>query len=306
MDHMTPLPDELHLTILSFINPCDWRVSKYSNYRLIAKQYAHVGAQVMFESFQFPPTVRALERMENILSVGLGKYFKTLDYEDELPRNEEGVKMVEGEGEQEENKEEQEVDAEEEEMQYIDDSDQEPPPHLLHPPAPRSSLQTTVFTTVLTAFHAAKAPINYIDAQKLHASALPLPLSLTPFLANLTQLELSVEISEFHPCPEMGIRALVANIPALEGLHLRFANDQRWHDSWRDPPALWAIVPLHDGAWGRMKSISLTYVTATESELIQLLSVLPQTLTCFHFEHIKLVKDSHSQSTYEVPLRQRR
>ncbi|KAF2818791.1 hypothetical protein CC86DRAFT_460922 [Ophiobolus disseminans] len=334
MDHMTPLPDELHLMILSFIDPRDWHVSKYGNYRLVAKKYAHVGAQVMFESFQFRPTVRALERMENILGVGLGKYFKMLDYEGEV-REEEGE---EGHGEENygEDGEEEDVDGEEEdvdgeeedvdgEKEIVDgdeemenvsdnqdddnDNDDEPPPHLLHPPPPPSPLQTTVFTKVLTSFHAAQSPINHIGAQQLHPSVFPLPSTFTLFLANLTQLDLSIDISTAYPIPGMGLRALVASIPSLEGLHLRFANDQRWHDTGRDPPALRDIVPLEDGAgWKRMKSISLTYVTTTEAELIKLLTALPHTLTCFHFEHIKLVQNTLSQlqRSFETEAQQKR
>jgi hypothetical protein len=76
---MEDLPDELHLMILSFLEPEVWRATKFSNYRLVSRRFAHIGGQYMFETFQFRPTKAAKERMETIVQAGLARWIKVLD-----------------------------------------------------------------------------------------------------------------------------------------------------------------------------------------------------------------------------------
>jgi hypothetical protein len=85
---MDSLPDETLLTIASFIDPDNWRSTQFANFRLVSRRYARIGAQVMFESFQFHPTTFALERMRGVVATGLDRWITCLDYDgDTVDRN---------------------------------------------------------------------------------------------------------------------------------------------------------------------------------------------------------------------------
>jgi hypothetical protein len=80
---MDSLSVELHLLIISFLNPCEWSMTKYATYRLINRRCAQIGAQKMFYSFQFRPTTATLERMRKIINAGLAQWVVQLDCEGE-------------------------------------------------------------------------------------------------------------------------------------------------------------------------------------------------------------------------------
>lgn len=74
---MNSLPDELHVRILSFLDPD-------ANCHLVSRRYVEIGAPIVFESFQFHPTDAALERMKNIAGSKLARYVTCLEFEGEV------------------------------------------------------------------------------------------------------------------------------------------------------------------------------------------------------------------------------
>jgi hypothetical protein len=94
MTTIDDLPDEIHLTIAGLIDPREWRATKYSSYRLTSRRYARIGAQKMFENFQFRPTTDALVRMDGMINAGLAKWVHCLDYEGDKESRSPGGKIM--------------------------------------------------------------------------------------------------------------------------------------------------------------------------------------------------------------------
>jgi hypothetical protein len=246
---MESLPDEINLLIVSFIDEAEWRVTKYSSYRLVTRQFARIGAQHMFESFQFRPTEAAIERMNSIATSDLSRYVKVLDFDGELEAADGTLVAV----------------SEDVRIQLFTkvvwgfSQVKSPIAFLNAQHLPRNIFQSDAMPNQLT-------NITTLDLMIDAATELP------------DDDEVYVKVS--------ALKTFLARLHKLERLNLRFGQDNDWSE-WNMPPAVKEVMPSGH-TWAYLRSIQLECVSVMADDIIQLLAKYEGTLECFHFRQLHL------------------
>jgi hypothetical protein len=252
---MDSLPDELHLLILSFLDPDEWRVTKYAQYRLVSRRFAAISAHVIFETFQFKPTTTAIDFMNNMVAADLARYVKTLDFDGEIKR---------------------------ERQSYHNN-------HYV--PVKAEEIRFQNYREIVRGFAAAKSPIEWICALHFPWSFFRgdnMPAAFT----QLKNLDLSIDIGpedEAHRGVQR-LRSFVECLPRLEMMALAFGEEADWKASRLRLPMLRNIMPLEGFRWTKLRILYLEFLQITEAEVVSLLAAHAATLTCFHFTGFRMVR----------------
>jgi hypothetical protein len=253
---MDSLPDELHLMILSFLDPKEWRVTKYAQYRLISRRFAAIGAQKMFESFQFRPTTTALVRMNNMIDAGLARYIQTLDFEGEV------------------------------------DLERQSPDHTNYlVPVKTEELRFQIFREIMHGFAHAKSPVEWIGAHHFPSSFFREDNMPTAF-SHVKNLDLRIDAGpkvDAHRGVQR-LRHYVESLSRVEMMDLAFGEEKDWLASRYKPPMLQDVIPLDGFRWTKLRCLCLEYLMITDAEVISLLAAHAATLKCFHFKGFRMVR----------------
>lgn len=250
-DHLTSLPDELQVLILSFLDPHEWRATKFANYRLTCRRFAAIGAQSMFESFQFYPTNTSKDRLKAIANSKYKKMVNTVDYDGEV-KDKEGL---------------------------VVETDISTGINLF-----RKAVEIFAPTLkVICALNLHRALVNPLVLTPTFVEAC---MNLTNLDLHFTY---GPNSALAHPglfdAPQL--RSFVERLERLEHVMLGFGENGKWNcdKSWTDPPR---ILPLRLNC-PKLHCIHLKFMTATEPDLLSFLAHLPPTVRDLGFDGLKLV-----------------
>jgi hypothetical protein len=253
---MDTLPDELHLMVLSFLDPDEWRVTKYAQYRLVSRRFATISAQVMFESFQFKPSTTAIDSMNKLVAAGLARYVKTLDFDGEVK------------------------------------SERQSSYHTNHyVPVKTEEIHFKIYREIVLGFATAKSPMECICAQHLPSSFFRednMPAAFT----QLKSLDLRIDMDpedEAHRGLQR-LRPFVERLPCLEMMTLAFGEEADWEARRFKLPMLQDIIPLDGFRWTKLRTLCLELLWIREVEVVSLLAAHAATLTCFHFTGFRMMR----------------
>jgi hypothetical protein len=253
---MDTLPDELHLAILTFLDPDEWRMTKYAQYRLVNRRFAALGAQMMFESFQFRPTTTAIDLMNNVVAAGLARYVKTLDYDGKVIH-------------------------ESQSPDHTNDS------VLVY----AEQMRVQNYREIVHGFAAAKSPIDWISAQ--HCP--PLFFREDNMPATFTQLK-NLDLHIYPDPKDnthrgvQRLRHFVKSLPRLEMMTLAFGEYGDWEAKRFQFPMLRNIIPLDGFSWPKLRVLYLEFLMIAEAEVVSILAAHAATLKCFHFQGFRIVR----------------